>query len=133
MLQAMNTGHEGSLATVHANTPRDALSRLETMILFAGTNLPTRAMREQISSAIDVVVQVTRMADGSRRVLSIAEVTGMEGEVLTMQEIFRFKRRGVDTDGAVVGDFGPTGLRPQFVDRLKVAGIDVPRSLFEPR
>ena len=133
MLQAMNTGHEGSLATVHANTPRDALSRLETMILFAGTNLPNRAMREQISSAIDIIVQVSRQADGSRRVVSVTEVTSMEGDIITSQEIFRFRKRGVAPDGTVVGDFGATGVRPTFVDRLKVAGIDVPVTLFDAR
>jgi pilus assembly protein CpaF len=133
MLQAMNTGHEGSLATIHANTPRDALSRLETMILFAGTNLPNRAMREQISSAVDLIVQVSRQADGSRRVVSITEITSMEGDIITSQEIFRFRKRGVAPDGTVVGDYGATGVRPTFVDRLKVAGIDVPVSLFDAR
>jgi pilus assembly protein CpaF len=133
MLQAMNTGHEGSLATIHANTPRDALSRLETMILFAGTNLPNRAMREQISSAIDVIVQVSRMADGSRRLTSITEVTSMEGEIITTQEIFRYRKRGVAPDGSVMGDFTPTGVRPTFVDKLKVAGLEVPLTLFESR
>ncbi|MDF1501870.1 CpaF family protein [Roseisolibacter sp. H3M3-2] len=133
MLQAMNTGHEGSLATIHANTPRDALSRLETMILFAGTNLPNRAMREQISSAVDLIVQVSRQADGSRRLTSITEVTTMEGEIITSQEIFRFRKRGVSSEGMVVGDFEPTGVRPSFVDRLKVAGIDLPLSMFAPR
>jgi pilus assembly protein CpaF len=133
MLQAMNTGHEGSLATLHANTPRDALSRLETMILFAGTNLPNRAMREQISSAIDLIVQVSRLADGSRRVVSITEITNMEGDVITAQELFRFRRRGINPDGAVVGDYEPTGVRPTFFDRLKVAGIDLSPDLFSPR
>jgi pilus assembly protein CpaF len=133
MLQAMNTGHEGSLATIHANTPRDALARLETLILFAGTNLPNRAMREQISSAVDLIVQATRMADGSRRVTSITEVTSMEGEIVTSQELFRFRRRGVSPDGAVIGDFEPTGVRPQFADRLKVAGVELPSSMFTPR
>jgi pilus assembly protein CpaF len=133
MLQAMNTGHEGSLATIHANTPRDALARLETLILFAGTNLPNRAMREQISSAVDLIVQATRMADGSRRVTSITEVTSMEGEIVTSQELFRFRRRGVSPDGSVIGDFEPTGVRPQFADRLKVAGIELPPTMFTPR
>jgi pilus assembly protein CpaF len=133
MLQAMNTGHEGSLATIHANTPRDALARLETLILFAGTNLPNRAMREQISSAVDLIVQATRMADGSRRVTSITEVTSMEGEIVTSQELFRFRRRGVSPDGSVVGDFEPTGVRPQFADRLKVAGVELPSAMFTPR
>jgi pilus assembly protein CpaF len=126
MLQAMNTGHEGSLATVHANTPRDALSRLETMILFAGTNLPNRAMREQISSAIDLIVQVSRLSDGTRRVTSITEVTTMEGDVITTQEIYRFQRRGVTAEGVVQGDFGATGVRPVFAERLRVAGVELP-------
>ena len=133
MLQAMNTGHEGSLTTIHANSPRDALSRLETMILFAGTNLPTRAMREQISSALDVVIQVSRLADGTRRVTSITEVTAMEGDVITAQEIYRFKRRGISPDGTVVGSFEPTGVRPAFTDRLKVAGVDLPPNMFAER
>ena len=131
MLQAMNTGHEGSLSTVHANTPRDALSRLETMILMAGTNLPNRAMREQISSALDVVIQVSRLSDGTRRVVSVTEVTGMEGDIVTTQEIFRFKRRGVSPEGKIVGDFEPTGIRPMFSERLQVAGVELPRGLFE--
>ncbi|MHB1225833.1 MAG: CpaF family protein, partial [Gemmatimonadaceae bacterium] len=127
MLQAMNTGHEGSLTTIHANTPRDALARLETMILFAGTNLPNRAMREQISSALDLIVQVSRQSDGTRRVTSITEVTSMEGDVITAQELFRFRKRGIAQDGAVVGEFEATGVRPQFAERLRVAGIDLPR------
>src|SRR5690349_11969535 len=133
MLQAMNTGHEGSLATIHANTPRDAMARLETMILFAGTNLPNRATREQISSAIDVIIQVTRMADGSRRVTSVTEVTSMEGEVITMQEIYRFRRRGISSEGKVVGQYEATGVRPQFVERLQIAGVDLPPHLFAER
>jgi pilus assembly protein CpaF len=131
MLQAMNTGHEGSLTTIHANTPRDALARLETMILMAGTALPTRAMREQISSAIDVVIQIARLADGSRRVMSITEVTGMEGDVLTTQEVYRFRRRGITAEGQVVGQFEATGVRPLFVERLKVAGVELPAQMFE--
>jgi pilus assembly protein CpaF len=133
MLQAMNTGHEGSLTTIHANSPRDALARLETMILFAGTNLPNRAMREQISSALDLVVQVSRLADGTRRVTSITEVTSMEGDIITMQEIFRFQRRGISRDGAVVGQFEATGVRPLLVDRLRLAGVDLPPNLFAER
>jgi pilus assembly protein CpaF len=133
MLQAMNTGHEGSLTTVHANTPRDALARLETMILFAGTNLPTRAMREQIASALDVIIQVSRLSDGTRRVTSITEVTTMEGEIITAQELFRFRRRGVSADGTVVGQFEATGVRPLFTDRLKVAGIELPPNMFASR
>jgi pilus assembly protein CpaF len=131
MLQAMNTGHEGSLSTVHANSPRDALARLETMILMAGTNLPNRAMREQISSALDLIVQVQRLADGTRRVVSITEVTGMEGEVVTTQEIFRFHRRGVTPDGKIVGSFEPSGIRPLFAERLRIAGVELPTGLFD--
>ncbi len=133
MLQAMNTGHEGSLTTIHANTPRDALARLETMILFAGTNLPNRAMREQISSALDLVIQVSRLTDGTRRVTSVTEVTTMEGEVITMQEIYRFRRRGISSEGKVVGQYEATGVRPQFVERLQIAGVDLPPHLFAER
>jgi pilus assembly protein CpaF len=131
MLQAMNTGHEGSLSTVHSNTPRDALSRLETMILMAGTNLPNRAMREQIASALDVVIQVQRLSDGTRRVTSITEVTGMEGEVVSTQEIYRFRRKGLSPEGKIVGAFEATGIRPLFAERLKIAGVDLPSGLFD--
>ena len=131
MLQAMNTGHEGSLTTIHANTPRDALARLETMILMAGTALPTRAMREQISSAVDVLIQIARLADGSRRIMSITEVTGMEGDVVTTQEVYRFRRRGITAEGQVVGQFEATGVRPLFVERLKVAGVELPPQMFD--
>jgi pilus assembly protein CpaF len=131
MLQAMNTGHEGSLTTIHANTPRDALARLETMILMAGTALPTRAMREQISSAVDVLIQIARLADGSRRVMSITEVTGMEGDVVTTQEVYRFRRRGITAEGQVVGQFEATGVRPLFVERLKISGVDLPPQMFD--
>jgi pilus assembly protein CpaF len=131
MLQAMNTGHEGSLSTVHSNSPRDALSRLETMILMAGTNLPNRAMREQIASALDVIIQVQRLSDGGRRVISVVEVVGMEGEMVTTQEIFRYKRRGVTPDGKIVGSFEPTGVRPLFAEKLKIAGVEMPKGLFE--
>ena len=130
MLQAMNTGHEGSLTTIHANTPRDALSRLETMILFSGTNLPDRAMREQISSALDVIVQVSRLSDGTRRVMSVTEVTGTEGDTIQLQEIYRFKRAGITSDGQVAGQFEATGVRPRFAERLMLAGIDLPARLF---
>lgn len=130
MLQAMNTGHEASLTTIHANSPRDALARLETMIMFAGTTLPTRAIREQISSALEVVIQVSRMADGSRRVTSITEITSMEGEMISMQEIFRYRRRGIADDGTVVGNFEAVGVRPTFTDRLRVARIELPSSMF---
>ena len=130
MLQAMNTGHEGSLSTIHANSPRDALSRLETMILMAGTNLPQRAMREQIASAIDLIVQVSRLSDGVRRIVSVVEVTGMEESVVALQEIYRFRRRGVAPDGTVVGAFEPTGIRPVFTDRLRVSGVELPLDVF---
>jgi pilus assembly protein CpaF len=130
MLQAMNTGHEGSLTTVHANTPRDALSRVENMISMANMNLPEHAMRQQIASAMDVVVQVSRLADGHRRITSISEITGMEGEVITMQEVFVFERHGVE-DGRVRGAFRATGIRPKFCDRLTVAGERLRPSMFE--
>jgi pilus assembly protein CpaF len=132
MLQAMNTGHEGSLATIHANTPRDALSRLENMIGMAGMNLPIKAARQQISSAITALIQIGRLADGKRKVLSIQEITGMEGEIITMQEIFAFKQTGVAPDGTVQGHFSATGVRPKFVDRLRAHGVMVPDSLFDP-
>lgn len=131
MLQAMNTGHDGSLTTIHANTPRDALSRLETMIQMTGMRLSERAMRQQISSAIDLVLQVARLSDGSRRVTSISEITGMEGETITMQEIFQFERTGVSAQGQVIGRFRPTGIRPRFAERLKASGMQLPRVFFE--
>src|SRR5256885_601422 len=131
MLQAMNTGHDGSLTTIHANTPRDALSRLETMIQMIGMRLSERAMRQQIASALDVVLQVARLSDGTRRVTSISEITGMEGDTVTMQEIFQFERKGVDKDGHVIGRFRPTGVRPRFAERLKVYGMQLPRAFFE--
>jgi pilus assembly protein CpaF len=131
MLQAMNTGHDGSLTTVHANTPRDALARLETMIQMTGMRLSDRAMRQQIASAINLVVQVARLTDGTRRITSISEITGMEGETITMQEVFIFDRKGVDKDGKVLGRFRPTGVRPRFAERLKIYGMQLPRSFFE--
>jgi pilus assembly protein CpaF len=130
MLQAMNTGHEGSLTTIHANSPRDALARLETMILMAGTNLPDRAMREQVASAMNLIIQVSRLADGNRRVTSIVEVTGMEGPVIATQEIYRFRRRGITPEGKVIGDFEATGIRPMFMERLAVAGVEMDTDLF---
>ena len=131
MLQAMNTGHDGSLTTVHANTPRDALARLETMIQMTGMRLSDRAMRQQVASAINLVVQVARLSDGSRRVTSISEITGMEGETITMQEIFMYERTGVDQQGQVIGRFRPTGIRPRFAERLKSCGLQLPRVFFE--
>ena len=131
MLQAMNTGHDGSLTTIHANTPRDALARLETMIQMTGMRLSDRAMRQQVASALNLVVQVARLADGSRRVTSISEITGMEGETITMQEIFMYERTGVDQQGQVLGRFRPTGIRPRFAERLKSCGLQLPRVFFE--
>jgi pilus assembly protein CpaF len=131
MLQAMNTGHDGSLTTVHANTPRDALSRIETMIAMGAMNLPERAMRQQIASAIQIVVQQTRMSDGTRKVTSIAEITGMEGDVITMQEIFVFEKLGVTQEGKVIGRFRATGVRPKVCERLKASGIHLPPDMFE--
>ena len=131
MLQAMNTGHDGSLTTVHANTPRDALMRIETMIAMGATNLPERAMRHQVSSAIQIVVQQTRLSDGSRKVTSISEITGMEGDIITMQEIFVFEKVGVTPEGKVVGRFRATGVRPKASERLRAAGIQLPTSMFE--
>jgi pilus assembly protein CpaF len=131
MLQAMNTGHDGSLTTIHANTPRDALARLETMVAMASLNLPENAIRRQISSAIDVVVQVSRLSDGTRKVLSLAEITGMEGDVVTMQEIFVFRKRGIRENGEVIGEFMATGVRPKFAEKLLVTGIQLPASMFE--
>ncbi|WP_425273986.1 CpaF family protein [Paraburkholderia lacunae] len=132
MLQAMNTGHEGSLATVHANTPRDALTRLENMIGMAGLSLPQKAARHQISSAISVIIQVARLTDGRRKIVSIQEITGMEGEVINLQEIFTFKRSGVDKDGKVCGHFCATGVRPKFSERLQAFGVAVPDTLYDP-
>ncbi|HKT79052.1 MAG TPA: CpaF family protein [Vicinamibacterales bacterium] len=131
MLQAMNTGHDGSLTTVHANTPRDALSRIETMIAMGATNLPERAMRQQIASAIQLVVQQTRLSDGSRKVTSISEITGMEGDIITMQEIYVFEKMGVTQDGKVIGRFRATGVRPKLCERLKASGIHLPPDMFE--
>ncbi|WP_423760648.1 CpaF family protein [Burkholderia sp. NLJ2] len=132
MLNAMNTGHEGSLATIHANTPRDALTRLENMISVAGLSLPPKTMRQQIASAISVVVQAARLTDGKRKIVSIQELTGMEGDIINMQEIFTFKRTGVDRDGTVRGHFCATGVRPKFVERLQAFGINLPDSLYDP-
>ena len=131
MLQAMNTGHDGSLTTIHANSPRDALSRLETMVAMSNLNLPENAIRRQISSAIDVVIQVSRMSDGTRKIVSIAEITGMEGDVVTMQDIFVYRKRGIRENGEVMGSFVPTGIRPKFSERLLVSGIQLPMTMFE--
>ncbi len=131
MLQAMNTGHEGSMTTIHANTPRDAISRLESMVAMGNMNLPEKSVRQQISSAITIVVQATRMSDGSRKVTSISEITGMEESIISMQEIFTFNKKGIGPDGKVIGAFQPTRIRPKFLERLRVSGIILPPSLFE--
>jgi pilus assembly protein CpaF len=133
MLQAMNTGHDGSMTTIHANTPRDALGRLETMVAMANLNIPDSATRRQISSALDVVVQVSRQSDGKRRVTTISELTGMEGEVVTMQDIFIFKKLGIGEKGEVLGEFQPTGIRPKFAERLVTSGYVLPANMFEPQ
>ncbi|WP_334189101.1 CpaF family protein [Noviherbaspirillum sp.] len=132
MLQAMNTGHEGSLTTIHANTPRDALSRLENMIGMANLNLPHKAARQQIASALTVVIQGLRLIDGKRKIISIQEITGMEGETITMQEIFAFRQTGVGEDGSVQGYFHATGVRPKFADRLRSFGVTLPDTMFDP-
>jgi pilus assembly protein CpaF len=130
MMQAMNTGHEGSISTVHANTPRDAIARMENMILMANLDLPAKAIREQIAAAIHVIIQVSRLSDGSRKVVAVSEVTGMEGQVITMQDIFRFDQTGVDTEGRVRGHFRSTGIRPKFTDRFESHGIRLPAGVF---
>ena len=132
MLQAMNTGHEGSFATIHSNTPRDALSRLENMVGMAGVSLSQQATRQQIAAAVTVVLQVTRLTDGARKLVSMQEITGMEGDVIAMQEIFRFEQTGVSEDGKVQGSFSATGVRPRFADRLRLFGMPVPDSAFDP-
>jgi pilus assembly protein CpaF len=131
MLQAMNTGHDGSLTTVHANTPRDALSRLETMVAMSKMNIPEKAIRRQIASALDVVVQVSRLSDGTRKIVTVSEITGMEGDIVTMQDIFVFQKRGIRENGEVLGEFVPTGIRPKFAERLLVSGIQFPMSMFD--
>ena len=131
MLQAMNTGHDGSLTTIHANSPRDALSRLQTMVAMSSLNIPDAAVRRQIASAIDVVVQATRLSDGTRKLMNLTEITGMEGDVVTMQDVFIFRKRGVKENGEVIGEFMPAGIRPKFAERLLVSGIALPPSMFE--
>ena len=131
MLQAMNTGHEGSMSTVHANSPRDSLSRLETMVLMAGLDIPVAAVREYVSSALSVIIQLSRMSDGTRRITQVAEIVGMEGEVITMQDVFRFRQTGVDEHGNVIGDIVPTGIRPKFAEELSRAGLTLPAELFD--
>jgi pilus assembly protein CpaF len=129
MLQAMNTGHDGSMTTIHANSPRDALARLETLVLMAGTDLPVKAIRQQVAGAINIFVQLNRLRDGSRRVTQVTEVTGMEGETITMQDIFVFESHGAGPDGKIVGDFVPTGLRPKILDRMFAMGLPLPQEI----
>ena len=129
MLQAMNTGHEGSMTTAHANNTRDTLSRLETMVMMAGMELPQRAIREQVASAVDMIVQLSRFRDGSRRVVAITEIQGMEGDVITTADIFKFQHSGYE-DGKVIGSLRPTGIRPKFMTKIEEAGIRLPPSIF---
>ena len=131
MLQAMNTGHEGSMTTIHANTPRDAISRLESMVAMGNMNMPEKSVRQQIASAITIVVQAARMSDGTRKITSVSEITGMEENVISMQEIFNFSKKGIGPDGKVIGVFQPTHIRPRFLERLRVSGIVLPPTLFE--
>ncbi len=132
MLQAMNTGHDGSLTTVHANSPRDVISRLETMVLMSGMELPSRAIREQISSAVDIIIHESRLSDGSRKVVAISEVTGMEGQQIVMQDIFQFRQTGIDEHGKVLGQFRPTGAIPTFYEHLKSRGLHLDTAIFDP-
>ena len=132
MLQAMNTGHDGSLTTVHANSPRDVISRLETMVLMSGMELPSRAIREQIASAVDVIIHESRLSDGSRKVVAISEVTGLEGQNVVMQDIFAFRQTGVDDFGVVTGTFRPTGAVPTFYEHLKSRGLRLDPAMFDP-
>ena len=133
MLQAMNTGHDGSISTIHANTVRDAISRLATMVMMAGMELPERAIKEQISSAINIIIHLVRFPDGTRKVVKIAEITGMEENTIVMQDIFCFEQRGVDQNGVVQGCFKATGVRPGFAERFKMSGFFLPPGIFEER
>ena len=131
MLQAMNTGHDGSLTTAHANSPRDVLSRLETMVLMAGMDLPVRAIREQIGSVVDLIVQQSRMRDGSRKITYITEVQNMEGNVIILQDLFRFEQSGIDENGKILGSFGHTGIRPRCMEKFEASGIKLPPEMFD--
>ncbi|MFH1653388.1 MAG: ATPase, T2SS/T4P/T4SS family, partial [Pseudomonadota bacterium] len=130
MLQAMNTGHDGSMTTVHANTAKDAISRIETLVMFSGVELPSKAIREQIAGGIHMIVQLSRFSDGTRKITDIAELTGMEGSVITLQSIFTYQQEGVDADRKVVGKFRPSGVVPKFFDELQQKGIDFSREIF---
>ena len=133
MLQAMNTGHDGSLTTVHANAPRDALARIETLVLMAGMDLPLKVVRQQISSAVDLIVQQTRLKDGQRKITAITEVAGMEGDIVVLTDIFKFDQTGVSTEGKVLGELKPTGIRPNFTPRLEAAGFKLGVEIFAPK
>jgi pilus assembly protein CpaF len=131
MLQAMNTGHDGSMTTVHANSPRDALARMETMAMMANLNIPEKAIRKQIASAVSLVLQIERFTDGTRRLTHVTEITGMEADVVSMQDLFVFEKQGVSSEGRVVGNFNATGIRPKFAERLKAVGFDLPLNMFD--
>jgi pilus assembly protein CpaF len=131
MLQAMNTGHDGSLSTIHSNTTRDAMARLETMVLMAGMDLPERAIREQVASALNIVVQLVRFSDGTRKVVKLSEITGMEGNTIVMHDVFVYEQKGVDKDGRVIGAYRATGVRPLFADRFRIYGFELPPGIFE--
>jgi pilus assembly protein CpaF len=132
MLQAMNTGHDGSLTTVHANSPRDAIARMETMVMMGNLNVPEKAIRRQIASAVTLVLQVARFNDGSRRLTHITEITGMEGDIVSMQDVFLFEKQGVTAEGRTLGTFTATGIRPRFEEKLRASGISLPANFFEP-
>ena len=132
MLQAMNTGHDGSMTTIHANNARDGISRLENMVAMAGIEMPLKAVRSQIASAVNLIVQVSRLQDGSRRMVSITEITGMEGDVISMQEVFKFRRLGLTPENKIIGQFTATGVRSHFSERFKLWGFDLPTSIYEP-
>ena len=133
MLQAMNTGHNGSMTTLHANTPRDGLARLETMVMMSGFEMPIKAMRQQVASSVDIIIQANRLQGGPRKVTSITEIVGMEQDIIVMQEVFRFRQLGIDQNGRAFGQFECTGVRPTFVPKLEAAGIKLPSNLFQER
>ena len=132
MLQAMNTGHDGSMTTIHANSPRDALARMETMAMMSNLNLPEKAIRKQVSSAVSLIVQIARFTDGTRRLTHITELTGMESDVVSLQDLFMFERQGVSPEGHTIGSFVASGIRPKFAERLKAAGYELPTEMFDP-
>lgn len=127
----LRTGHDGSISTIHANTTRDAMARLDTMVLMAGMDLPERAIREQIAAAINVIIQLVRFPDGTRKIVNVSEITGMEGSTIVMQDIFSYNHRGIDKDGKIVGEFKASGVRPRFAERLKIAGFELPPGIFQ--